>query len=431
MKINTTVHSLDHARLVGTVLVLLLMGSAPRSADAQIRRDPNGVNVNSQGSTSVFITFGGLDNQVPVEATWCGELIPAAPAVGMKCDPSTLFGRLPIRFDQSSLRGSTFTDIMSIPPSVSRRAYQAAERGAASQFFYVRRFQSLVGGPDEYVFVTCRMAGGGARVPFALLDVQIAFETDAPVLAVSGGGTLPTFAAEIAYNGTGRLKGRWEVVRPSDDPPSSRDLLTEATLPPEERALQRRYSVIDRFNIFLPPTGKITLPGPRPELLPTEAYGLHQILLRIEASDDKEADSNLGNAGAGQGVVHSGGVAGFPMPILRYFVGSVGDAAAMAISGQLVLNEPEEGFSGWGQVDADPLAFSWSTAPGVLLYRLEIQTADNREVHAALLQQGIGQYRAPSFLASQASDGLQWRVLALGIDGRELAATSWRRLGPP
>ena len=58
----------------------------------EIRRDPNGVNVSSQGATTVFITFGGLNDQVPVEATWCGELIPAAPDLGLKCDPATVFG---------------------------------------------------------------------------------------------------------------------------------------------------------------------------------------------------------------------------------------------------------------------------------------------------------------------------------------------------
>ena len=41
-----------------------------------IRVDPNGVNVNSQGSTVVFLTFGSLrSTQVPAEGCWCGELV--------------------------------------------------------------------------------------------------------------------------------------------------------------------------------------------------------------------------------------------------------------------------------------------------------------------------------------------------------------------
>src|SRR5688572_18126961 len=95
------------------IVPLLLLGAQALPARAEIRRDPVGVNVNMQGATSVFITFGGLVDQVPVEAAWCGELIPAAPDIGQKCDPSTLFGQLPIRFDQSAAGGSSFTDIMS------------------------------------------------------------------------------------------------------------------------------------------------------------------------------------------------------------------------------------------------------------------------------------------------------------------------------
>ena len=105
------------------VAILLAAAADPAAA---ISRDPNGVNVNAQGATTVFITFGALNQQVPVEATWCGELIPAAPDIGFKCDPATLFGRLPLRVDQSRLNGNVFTDIMSIPPSVARRAWQAA-----------------------------------------------------------------------------------------------------------------------------------------------------------------------------------------------------------------------------------------------------------------------------------------------------------------
>lgn len=204
-----------------SVFALALTFVAVDPADA-IRRDPNGVNVSSQGATTVFITFGDLDDQVPVEAEWCGALVSAAPAIGMRCDPSTVFGRLPIRFDQSRLSGNgrVFSDVMSIPPSVARRAWQAAARGETSSFFYVRRFVSLIGGPDEYVFVTCRLAGGGARVPFALTDVRLAFEGGDPVLAVDRNQAPTPFVADIAYNGTGRLRGRWEVVLPGEDPPS-------------------------------------------------------------------------------------------------------------------------------------------------------------------------------------------------------------------
>jgi hypothetical protein len=388
-----------------------------------ISRDPNGVNVNAQGATTVFITFGGLQQQVPVEAMWCGELIPAAPDIGFKCDPSTIYGRLPIRLDQSRLNAdsTTFTDIMSIPPSVARRAWQAAERGEHSAFYYVRRFVSTVGGPDEYVFVTCRLAGGGARVPLALLDVRLSFAVERAAPALQRGEVAPPVQAEIRYNGSGRLKGRWEIVSPGEDPPSSRDLLTEATLPPEERALQRRYTQLERFNVFLPPTGKIILPGPDPKRLPTEVEGLYHLLLRIEASDDKEGDSNLALAEAGTGIVHSGAVAGFPIPPLRYYVGNAFDPAASGHS--LALLAPGIGASWPAQ---QPVTFSWSQTPSAMLYRLEI--AEGPAIrHSAILQQGVGTYLAPSWLTANASR-LRWRVIALGPNGEVIQRTDWRTL---
>ncbi|MCB1035065.1 MAG: hypothetical protein KDD47_14655, partial [Acidobacteria bacterium] len=395
-----------------------------------VSRDPNGVNVNSQGATTVFITFGGLVEQVPVENVWCGALMPAAPDIGFRCDPATVFGRLPLRFDQSRLSagGSVFTDIMSIPPSVARRAYQAAERGETSSFFYVRRFESTVGGPDEYVFVTCRLAGGGARVPLALLDVRLAFEVDETVASVARGGELSRFSAEISYNGTGRLRGRWEVVLPGDSPPETRDLLTEATLPPAERPLQRRFTLVDRFNVFLPPTGHVVLPGPDPSRLPTEGDGLYQILLRVEASDDKEGDSNLNRAEAGEGIVHTGAVAGFPLPTLRYFVGTEGGLRAALAQGALALLAPAADSAATA---GKPLDFSWSVARNVGLYRVEFSPlqGDAKVVFSALLQQGIGSYRAPAFVWDHVGgDGLKWRVVALGLDGEVIAETEWRPL---
>jgi hypothetical protein len=411
---------------LATIAVVLI--SLP--ATGQIRRDPNGVNVNAQAATTVFITYGNLQGMLPVEAEWCGELIPAMPAVGLRCDPATLFGRLPIRYDQSRSSGlDGFTDVMSIPPSVARRAYQAAVAGATSSFFYVRRFTDPSGvRPDEYVFVTCRMTGGGARTPFALVDVRIAFETDDPVLSVMTGASPPRLAARIAYNGTGRLRGRWEIVFPGEEPPSPDDLRTEATLPAELRGTQRRFTELERFNVFLPPTGEFTLPGPEPEKLPTRLPGLHLVLLRVEAVDDKEGDSNLGIAGAGAGVVHSGGVAGFPIPPLRYYVGS-GTGIGSA-SGGLELWLPAEGA---GLAAGAPVLFSWSAVAGAALYRLEVENESGIRVLEALVEPDERSYRAPPWLAERlATAAFRWRVAALDAGGRRLASTGWRpaRISP-
>lgn len=412
-------------RWFSATLAVLSAFALAASVESEIRRDPNGVNVNAQGATTVFITFGGLQDQVPVEATWCGELIPATPDIGLRCDPATIFGRLPIRFDQSRLNGSVFTDIMSIPPSVARRAYQAAARGETSSFFYVRRFVSTSGGPDEYVFVTCRLAGGGARVPLALTNVRVEFDGDRAVVGVARGTSVPPFEAVIAYNGTGRLRGRWEVVLPGDQQPSSTDLLPAASLPPEARATQRRYTNVGRFDVFLPPTGKVTVPGPPVERLPTSVDGLYQVLFRVEASDDRESNSNLAAAGAGTGVIHAGAVAGFPMPILRY---AVGGSPSDFGTGQLRLVEPLAGAT----VEGGSVTFRWEPTSTAHLYRLEIRGGDGQVLLKALLQQGIGSYPAPNWLLNQTSGStLRWRVVSLDQAGEQEAATEWRTLDNP
>lgn len=409
------------------LLVFLAVWLSAATAGAQIRVHPTGVNVNSQGATTVFLTFGGLNGYRPVEALWCSRLVTAAPDVGLRCDPATILGSLPVRYDQSTLGTGALTDIMSIPPSVARRAYQAAEAGGDAGFFYVRRFSSAAVGPDQYVAVTCRMAGGGARVPFSLLDVELGFEVDEPVLFVRTGDRPPPLRARIAYNGTGRLRGRWEVVMPGEELPTSRDLLTEATLPREERGTQRRYTELGRFNVFLQPSSRAyTLPGPDPRRLPTSAEGFYYLLLRIEASDDKEGDSNLASAGGGQGVVNAGAVAGFPLPALRYVVG--GDRSMPLDGGapdDLRLLAPAEG----AVAAAGAIELSWLELPQADVYRVEVEDASGNRVLSALVQRGIGTYRLPPFIRDRAPGGqLRWRVMAIDVTGREIRGSAWRRL---
>ena len=415
------------SRAVRAVMISLV-ALVPEMAYAQIRVHPTGVNVNMNGATTAFLTFGGLGTFRTVEAQWCGELISAAPDVGLKCDPSTVFGRLPIRLDQSRLSGTNgFTDIMSIPPSVARRAYQAAAAGQNSSFFYVRRFRSAAGGADQYVAVTCRLAGGGARVPFSLVDVAVKFDVETPILFLKPGEAAAPLSARILYTGTGRLKGRWEIVHPGEEAPGERDLLTEATLPLDERGTQRRYSEIGRFNVFLPPTGEYVLPGPDVSRIPTTTEGMYLVLLRIEATDDKEADSNLASAGAGIGLVHAGAVAGFPMPPLRYVIGSgSSDLSETVAPTQLRALSPlaHAAVAGDG-----PLTFTWAEGGmRTAFFRIEVRNAGGEEVIAAIVPRGPGLYRAPSWLLEKAGSNPSWRVVALDLLGRQLTRTEWRML---
>ena len=109
-------------------ILSILLGCSVMAA-AQITVSPRETTVYSQGATSVYLTFGNLVNRRPAEATWCGELIPAAPDLGLRCDPTTIFGQLPSRSDQSRVSGNKgYNDIMSVTPSVARRALSRCHR---------------------------------------------------------------------------------------------------------------------------------------------------------------------------------------------------------------------------------------------------------------------------------------------------------------
>jgi hypothetical protein len=409
-------------RTLITIAFCLLTANIARAQNVKV--NPIGVNVNTNTGTTAFLTFGPVpDSLRPAEGTWCGELIPAAPDLGLKCDPTTIFGSVPARFNLSRSSGNLgFTDIMSIPPSVARRAYQAALGGVDSRFFYVRRFASLIGGPDEYVNVTCRLTSGGARSPFALTDAQLLFVPDLPIVFIRPQTLTPKIKAKIQYNGTGRLKGRWEVVAPGEELPTDFDLLPEGSLPIEQRANQRRYTQLGRFNVFLPPVGRYTLVGPDPARLPRNIEGPYLILLRVEASDDIEADSDLSAVGVGPGIVHSGGLSGFALPVLRYFVGASESQAATPIA----LISPAEGAS--VNSPQSPL-FTWiENQPGSFV-RLEVADRSEKTLINSILPVGTMYYRAPSWLREKAVDGnLRWRVVMFDQRGQQIAAAPWRGL---
>lgn len=405
-------------RQIAAIAIVLLAAAAAWSQTIAVH--PTGVNVNSQNATTVFLTFGQIPaDYVAAEAIWCGELITALPpALGQQCRPDTIYGSLPLRFNQSTASGNGgFTDIMTIPASVVRRAYQAAQAGGSAGFFYVRRFVSNTGGPDQYVNVTCRMAGGGARVPFAFTNVELKTPKGEPVLFVRSGEPFPEINAEIQYNGTGRLKGRWEIVQPGEELPADRDLLTEATLPIEQRGTQRRYTQIARFNHFLPPTGKFTLPLEVTGKVPLNADGQYMLLLRIEAVNDKESDSNLASVGVGPGVVHSGAIASFPMPSLRFFVQGPRNENLWETNGAVLPA------SGAKYERITPLVFTWRELENAAVYRLSVLDGTEVIFEAMLLSPNTA-YRVPPWFAERFSGrNLSWRVEAYDSARKTIATT--------
>jgi hypothetical protein len=215
-------------------------------------------------------------------------------------------------------------------------------------------------------------------------------------------------------------------VLPGEDRPSDEDLLAEGALPLEERGTQRRWMQLERFNVFLPPGGRVKLPGPDPARLPRQVDGAYLILLRIEASDDRHSQSSLEATGAGQGVVASGAVAGFPMPVLPYFVGSASGEDAARSRNAVRLLVPGDGESlGAGSANR----FSWQPVARAARYRLEIAGADDRLVFEAIVAAVAAEYRPPPFLAARLGAGpVRWRVRAVTAEAREIARSDWRAL---
>ena len=397
--------------------------------------NPTGVNVRSNAPNTVFITFQSLEaNERAVEALWCGTVQPGVSAGSVTssdpCVPGTLFGRLPLNFDRSrptqGVGQKNFSDIMVIPASVVRRAVQEGIEGKNSDFFYVRHFTGGSSG-DKWAVVTCRLGAGGARSPLSLIDVKINFSGQADttqLFVLRSGERLPRLSAEIQFNGSGQLKGRWELVRPGDSEPEANDLLTEATLPLELRNTQKRYLTVSRFSQFVVPNGTVRIEGPEPSLLDTRVEGPYQVLLRIEATDDKEANSEIG----GGQLVKTGGVAGFPMPTLKYFVGDVAAASALqtstttvsAASVNLMLPLSD------ATVDASrAVTFEWIELAGAKSYRIEVESGGKLIIASST--EGTRYTPPPSWVATRVQGAALWRITALDADGRVLAQSSTRR----
>ncbi len=406
--------------------------------------NPTGVNINRHGVSTVFLTFQGTSAETPGAAFWCTRLSapPNVVTATNPCVPGSVIGSLPARFDLATPSGALIpqvtppvgerpvieagarntTDIMTIPASVARRALQLAREGEPSAFFYVREFVTAEG-LRSYVSVTCRMAGGGARSPLALIEVDPGFvdDNDTHVRFFEERTTPPELVANLRYTGTGRLRGRWEVVMPGEPLPSVFDLLPAGSLPVEQRGLQKPYTVLSRFDVLLPPLGEFQLPGPPRARIPTGLRGAYQLLLRIEATGDKEGDSNTLD-----GIAQSGGVAGFPMPVVRYFVGLPDTAPSVqSLSASLqAVAPPDDARVGAAQ----PLYLAWSDALVRPRLQLEIANAVGEVVFTAMLPGGNAQYLVPRHVRERASGTLLWRVIEPQSGGTTEAVTSWRRI---
>ena len=380
------------------------------------------VALNGPSSASVRYTLQGADT--PLAGQFCSTLTAGYPASGVTtgnpCVPASALGNTgpAIGFSNATQTGEQLI----VPESIARQATARAQASGNSIFYFTRQFSS-----GKYAVVQLRLNGNAANAPLSFNEVRLGFK-DGNSLQNIGffkrGQVLPPVSAALRYRGAGVLRARWEIVQPTDMPPTALDLQPEANLSPLERAQQHRYRVLERVNIYLPAAGQAVLSGPSPRLLPNEQYGQYLLLLRIETSDSI----------AGQ----SAATAAFSLPVLRYYIGESsgpnGQASAAKAEPQPIsLVSP---LAAAALASDGPIVFQWQDNRNVSLYRLEIE-ANGKPVFSARVRPGAAQggadttirYTAPPFIASNlANKAARWRVVALAGDGQFVGESEWREI---
>lgn len=227
------------------------------------------------------------------------------------------------------------------------------------------------------------------------------------------GQVMPPMQAQIRYQGRGMLRARWEVIEPDDPQPDlATDLLPEKSITAELRARQHRYTVLKRVNLYLAPTGFVTLPGPPPQLLPKQRDGHYTVLLRLEQATLPATVAEP---------------APLRLPVLRYHIGQ---SAGPAMRGS-APSEPLRVIAPQSPVFSDrPLSFSWQPQASAKLYRLEVQR-NGQLVYAARVQpeaasSNLARFTLPGFAQQQLGTApARWRVVTLANDGSTLNESRW------
>ena len=176
------------------------------------------------------------------------------------------------------------------------------------------------------------------------------------------------------------------------------------------------------MNLFLPPTGRVRVPGPDPARLPRDVDGTYLVLLRIEAGDDREGVNDP--SGISAGAVASAAVAGFPLPVLRYLVGSSTVTEPLPAGRGVSLIAPAANAT---IARGTRWSFAWIPVATAARYRVEIRTIDGATLFEAVTGSDTGTYTPPPFLAERAGGGkLQWRVRAVDLAGTVVGRSRWR-----
>jgi hypothetical protein len=271
--------------------------------------------VSPSADTSVNITYDMDDLDVPATGFYCssvnGSVFKATPT--LPCPRDAIFSTESSSSNFRMLSREKAQETINVPAAVSLYMYQRLRPAGTTVFYFVRSFTA---GGGKYVAVPLRLSGAPSQTPLSLNRVELAFTSGGgrqPMRVVQRDASVGPLSATVDYQGTGVLKGRWEVVQPGDPEPTDLDLTAEASLDPQQQLQQQRFLQVGSFEQSLYAGRRVVVPGPAPDALPTSMPGRYLVLWRPEAT--------ASNSVSGRELqIPLGGMAGFLMPTLSYYV---------------------------------------------------------------------------------------------------------------
>ena len=374
-----------------------------------------GLNTTLRTSRQLAYSFApGTTSVRPRSAFVCTDLTGLPPPSGTSpanpCAPGAQ--SLPLALDPAGLqvqRGANgqilrALETVNIPQGF---AALAQSRPGPATLYFVREFEG-----SGFAVVQITVVGNSLAAPLTLTDVRMAFvvgNARRPTAAVVAGQRPPRVVADIEYSGSGVLRGRWEVVEPGRETPEPGDLVPEASVPFANRGLQRRYTVVERFEHVLGAAGRFRLNGPDPARLPVRQAGNYLLLLRIEAVPARQP-------GLAASAEH--GAASFALPVLSYNVGTGIDSASV-LANRIITLLP-------GAAAAGAPEIAWLPVEQARMYRVEFADASGQVLGSRFLRADEPQrYRLGGALATKVRGATQWRVRAFDAGFQPIGRSNW------
>ena len=460
--------------LLVSALAAALLGEA---AEAQITRNPTGVNVNATGPTSVFLTFGNLGGKIPVEASWCGGSRQPPRRSGIGVSPRRSMGDS--RSDtivpcsagpRSCLRRRLLPHRPHRRPTRSRCAPHLPPSGRRAERARLATRRAL--GRDDHSRLrgATRLPGRGARRGLAvLLRAQVrgperrsrrvrhrrpAASPTAVRAPRSRCSTCASNSAPVTPRSPPRSAPRCprsvppsSTMAPADSAGDGRSCGREKRCPTMTTCSPRRrcpWSSARRSGGSPSSRGSTSSSRPaahspsmalRPLDCRATRRGCTSYCCASRPRMTARATRTSEERAPALGSWRSGGVAGFPMPPLRYYVGETEGVGTA--SDAFALVSPSDGAT----IPPTALTFRWTEHPHAAFTRIEIVDGRDELLSEAIVPRGTDVLHRPAAhraargrraVARRGAHGERSRGAAFGVEdaGRALTLRRDARVTP-